>query len=142
MIFLCGIPTKPSLVLVVQQVQVRPASCAVQPASLRRPGAGVPGDRRPTSGLVVDGNGGYRLEHFTGIYTRLMNSELLPEVEKKPSIQPNGCTARQCTMCWHMVRDCAGRVLNRMEVVGSNLSKPYQAQIIRRHGFATPRHWS
>ena len=139
MIFLCGIPTEPSLALVVQQVQLGLPHVLFNQrrfADLELEFQVI--DGRPVGWLSM-GNGGYRLEHFTGIYTRLMNSELLPEVEKEAvdSTKRLHCQAVHNVLA-HWFEIAPGRVLNRMEVVGSNLSKPYQAQIIRRHGFATP----
>jgi glutathione synthase/RimK-type ligase-like ATP-grasp enzyme len=68
-----------------------------------------------------------------------MNHDLLPEMEMEAPDSPKRlhCLAVHNVLArWFEI--APGRVLNRMAVVGSNLSKPYQAQIIRRYGFATP----
>lgn len=140
MIFLCGIPTEPSLALVVQQVQELglPHVLFSQRRAAELELAFQIIDGRPAGWLAL-GGAAYRLEGFTGIYTRLMNHELLPEVEKEPADSPRRlhCQAVHNVLT-HWFEIAPGRVLNRMAVVGSNVSKPYQAQIIRRYGFATP----
>jgi hypothetical protein len=85
------------------------------------------------------GHSGYRLEQFVAIYSRMMNHEQLPEIEHEPagSAARLQCQALHTTLArWFEISPA--RVLTRMADAGSNLSKPYQAQIIRRHGFATP----
>lgn len=140
MIFLCGIPTEPSLALVIQQVRELGLPHVLfnqrRFADLEMEFRIING--RPSGWLSV-GNGGYQLEHFTGIYTRLMNHDLLPEVEKEPDHSAKRLYCRAVhSILTHWFEIAPGRVLNRMAVVGSNLSKPYQAQIIRRYGFSTP----
>lgn len=80
-----------------------------------------------------------RLEDFTGVYLRMMDDSKLPELEEEPPISPlrDHCRAvHQALMHWCAVT--TARVVNRLEPMGSNCSKPYQAQLIMEQGFSTP----
>lgn len=81
----------------------------------------------------------YRLEDFTGVYTRLMDDQQLPELEGQPADSPlrRHCRALHETLArWCEITPAS--VVNRSTPMGSNSSKPYQAQLIRTHGFAVP----
>jgi len=140
MIFLCGIPSEPSLGLVIEQMQELGLPYVL---FNQRRFAELEIELEVIQGRVLGwlhlGYAGYRLEHFAGIYTRLMDHSLLPEFEKEA---PGSLLRLHCRavhdVLWRWFELAPGRVVNRMAAVGSNLSKPYQAQIIRRYGFATP----
>ena len=140
MILLCGIPSETPLALVRQQLeelgiphvtfnQRQFAEVAVEFA--------VTGDQ--VSGVLQIGGSTHPLEDFAGVYTRLMDDRLLPEVSGEPESSP---LRRQCRSvhetlgCWLELTEA--RVVNRSRPQGSNFSKPYQAQLILNHGFATP----
>jgi hypothetical protein len=140
MIFLCGIPSEPSLGLVIERLQELRAPHAVfhqrRFADLRLEleieAGQVRGDMR------LDGSR-YRLEDFVAIYTRLMDYRLLPEVEPEPLDSPARLRCHHLhamLMQWHDV--APGRVLSRSGEIGVCYSKPLQAQLIRRHGFLFP----
>jgi hypothetical protein len=140
MIFLCGIPSEPSLGLVIERLQELGAPHVVfhqrRFADLRLDleidGAAVRGDMHL-------GGSRYRLEDFVAIYTRLMDYRLLPEVEHEPLNSPSRLQCRHLhatLMQWHDL--APGRVLNRSAEIGVCYSKPLQAQLIRRHGFSVP----
>lgn len=81
----------------------------------------------------------YRLEDITGVYMRLMEDEALPEVRGLPPQAP----ARQHCRNLHdaliqWLEITPARVVNRCRPMCSNSSKPYQAQLIARHGFSIP----
>ena len=81
----------------------------------------------------------YPLEEFTGVYTRIMDDLNLPELKDEPSgsRRRNWCRSLHDTLLrWQEITPA--RVVNRSEPMGSNFSKPYQAQLIREHGFLTP----
>ena len=81
----------------------------------------------------------YSLEDFGGVYTRLMNDQLLPELRHEPagSVQRQSCRAlHETLMRWLEIT--SARVVNRSAPQASNFSKPYQAQLIRTHGFSIP----
>lgn len=81
----------------------------------------------------------YNLEDFVGVYTRLMDDQLLPEIRHEP---PDSQRRRYCRALHDtLIRWCEvarARVVNRAEPMGSNYSKPYQLQLIRDQGFAVP----
>jgi hypothetical protein len=140
MIFMCGIPSETSLGLVIAQADQMGLPHVV---FHQRHFAQLDMELQVAGGQVIGWmrlyERGFRLEQFTAIYTRLMNHEFLPEVENEPPGSPKRlqCQAVHNTLQrWFEI--APGRVLNRMADVGSNLSKPYQAQIIRQHGFSIP----
>jgi glutathione synthase/RimK-type ligase-like ATP-grasp enzyme len=75
----------------------------------------------------------------TGVYARLMDHRSVPEYERLAPGDPE--RAR-----WAALHDdlttwvdvAAGRVVNRSSAMASNGSKPYQAQLIARHGLLSP----
>lgn len=80
-----------------------------------------------------------RLEDVCGVYTRLMDDRLLPELREEPldSPQRSHCRALHDTL----IRWCEitpARVVNRTAPMATNSSKPYQAQLIQAQGFAMP----
>ncbi len=81
----------------------------------------------------------YPLESMGAVYTRLMDDRCLPELKSEP---PNSPLRRYCrgfheTLTRWMEVSPAW-VINRCTPMGSNASKPYQAQLIRRLGFLVP----
>ena len=79
------------------------------------------------------------LEEFTGVYTRLMDDRELPTLRAEPAGSPRRLAARalhEALGDWCEVTDA--RVVNRDRAMASNGSKPFQAQLIERHGFRTP----
>lgn len=94
---------------------------------------------RRLGGELRIGKDRYALEHFTGVYTRLMDDRLLPELRDEPPASPRRrhCRAVHDAIL-HWMEITPARVLNRTEPMTSNGSKPLQAQLIRRHGFAVP----
>lgn len=89
--------------------------------------------------IHLDGRN-YPLEAFTGVYARPMDDTQLPELAGEPGGSPRH---RHCRLLhellMHWMDIAAGRVVNRPSAMGSNISKPYQAQLIRDAGFAIPR---
>ena len=141
MILLCGIPSETPLAMVRDRLD--DLGVAYEHFNQRRfaeyrmdwevaGGAGVRG--------VLDlGGHRLRLEDVHGVYTRLMDDRVLPELAGQPEGSP---LRRRCRglhdsfVTWQEV--APGRVVNRAEPQGSNGSKPYQAQLISRHGFRVP----
>lgn len=84
----------------------------------------------------------YDLSNITGMYIRMMDNNFLPEVHNKvfnyigqAQVQKSVDIHKQF-LDWIEVADC--RILNRPWDMLSNLSKPYQAQIIASAGFLVP----
>lgn len=140
MILLAGIPTEPPLASVIDRLGEFGVTtlCFNQRAfddshlawSLR---AG-----RIDGHLTIAGRR-YDLNGFTGIYARLMDDRVLPELEGEPADSPRRRHCRRLhdgLVGW--IDQAPGRVVNRFRDMGSNASKPYQARLIRGHGFSVP----
>ncbi|MEU9045602.1 MULTISPECIES: glutathione synthase [unclassified Kitasatospora] len=92
----------------------------------------------------LTGNGGsVDCAEVTGIYARLMDWRRLPEAREANEAGAAGRdTLRRC-QAWHealstWIEIAPGRVMNRAAATASNLSKPYQSQLIRHAGFRVP----
>jgi hypothetical protein len=140
MILLCGIPSEPPLELVARALDANGAPYAIfnqrqfatSAMSFEISGGGVNG------WLEINGNG-YLLDQIQGVYTRLMDYRRLPELEGVPESADifRYCAALNDTMTrWCEISPV--RIVNRSAPMGSNSSKPFQAQLIRRYGFAVP----
>jgi glutathione synthase/RimK-type ligase-like ATP-grasp enzyme len=140
MILLCGIPSETPLALVRERLDQRGTPYvlfsqrrfALTEMSFEVSGGVVSGDLR------IDGHC-HRLEDFCGVYTRLMDDQQLPELRGQPNGSPLRRQARalhDTLLRWYEI--APARVVNRTAPMGSNFSKPYQAQRIVEHGFRTP----
>ena len=79
------------------------------------------------------------LSEVSGLYLRLMDDRLLPELAGEPPGSPlrTACRAfHDLIGQWAELTDA--RVLNRYSAMGSNFSKPYQLQLIAEHGLGVP----
>lgn len=140
MILLLGIPSEPPLLMM---------RCAF--ASLQAPHL-VFNQRSfadaevwfEVSSLGIDGalryeGRTYSLGDFTGVFNRMMDDRLLPELEEEPADSPVRLHCRRIhdlLLQWAEITPV--RVVNRADPMSSNNSKPYQTQQIRRHGFEIP----
>jgi glutathione synthase/RimK-type ligase-like ATP-grasp enzyme len=91
------------------------------------------------TGWLHIGNASYNAADFEGIYIRLMDDRLIPELAGEPVDSParKHCRALHDSLAeWLEVSDA--RVVNRPSSMASNNSKPFQAQLIRRCGFEIP----
>lgn len=140
MILICGIPSETPIVMVLQhleQLGVRWVMFNQRRFVQMEMVFELTGGR--VTGELRDGSQRYRLEDFTGVYTRLMDDRNLPELAGEPQDSPK---RRQCRnlhetlVRWSEL--APARVVNRYTPMGSNFSKPYQAQLINRQGFAVP----
>jgi RimK-like ATP-grasp domain len=139
-ILLCGIPSESSLGMVAAALEGRGADWVL--VNQRHV-------RETAVDLVVDDDGlrgqlsgpGYtvRLEEVGGVYLRFMDDRCLPELEDEPpdsSVRASGRALHEILGQWADVAPAL--VVNRYVAMGSNFSKPYQAQLIREHGFDVP----
>jgi RimK-like ATP-grasp domain len=139
-VLLCGIPSEPPLALVAERLDEMGAQYLVfdqrrwetARLELELDGAAVAGL------LALDGDV-HRLEGFTGIYARLMDDQSLPDLEAEPPDSPRlrGCR-RLHDLLVQWLEIAPARVVNRSGPMASNMSKPYQAQLLLEHGFAIP----
>ncbi|MGH9902587.1 MAG: ATP-grasp domain-containing protein, partial [Pyrinomonadaceae bacterium] len=140
MILVCGIPSEAPVALVWRQLE-RSGVPRVMFNQRRFAAAEVEFEIRGgriTGRLTIEDEG-HRLEDVGAVYTRLMDDRYLPEVRDEPADSP---ARRRCRALHDALSEWCeitpARVVNRLAPMGSNFSKPYQAQIIRAHGFATP----
>jgi glutathione synthase/RimK-type ligase-like ATP-grasp enzyme len=96
-------------------------------------------DETGVSGTLRMGDETIDLAAVTGAYMRLMDDRMLPELEGLAPDDPARTHSRafhEALFRWSEVS--SARVVNRAEPQGSNGSKPYQAQLIARHGLLPP----
>lgn len=140
MILVCGIPSEPPIARVLDELDDLHAPVVVfnqrQSESTRLAWAVVAG--RVSGWLDLAGRA-YDLAAFDGVYARLMDDRLLPELDDEPADSPRRRHCRRLhdqLVAWMDVTPA--RVVNRIRTMGSNGSKPYQSQLIRREGFGIP----
>ena len=93
-------------------------------------------------GALWIGDTHYSLHCFTGIYARLIEAEVLPELATSGRRRPDAATLART----HALTDLINQLLdihpaavaNRPSAMGSNLSKPFQAQLVQAAGLLTP----
>ena len=138
MIVLAGIPSEPPLRQVAEAAEAIGIDCvmlnqreaAVSDLELH---AGERGFR-----LIWHRAGGrIDLSAAKGLYMRVVPPHGMPEYRMADSL------ARARIAAWNEILDAYSetapiRVLNRLRASNSNMSKPYQAQIIAESGFAVP----
>jgi glutathione synthase/RimK-type ligase-like ATP-grasp enzyme len=139
MILLCGIPTEAPLALVIGAAE----ELGVEHVVFNQRESGTTGicldlGNRYTGTIRIRGEG-FALDKFTGAYMRLMDQNFLPENHGKgadlQSVQKS-FFVHQTLSEWAEITTC--RVMNRNSSMSSNMSKPYQAQLISRCGFLIP----
>ncbi|MEX1133739.1 MAG: ATP-grasp domain-containing protein [Acidimicrobiia bacterium] len=140
MILLCGIPSETPLAMVAQQLTELGAPFVM--FNQRRFS-----EYRLEYNIVAGKVNGwmeltgkrYELSSFTAAYARLMDDRLLPELSDEPEGSPSrlGCRELHDTLT-RWLEITPARVVSRYGSMGSNGSKPYQAQLITAHGFRTP----
>lgn len=140
MILLCGIPSEPPLAMVreaLRELHVPTILFNQRHSAQTQFGFSIEqGHAQGT--LLLDGEM-YELENIKGVYLRLMDEQSLPELEGLPAQTPERKRSRNlhdAIMRWTEIT--RARVVNRLRPMGSNSSKPYQAQLIARHGFSIP----
>jgi len=140
MILLAGIPSESPLAMIrekldemgVRYVMFNQRSFPVSDIDFEIAGNNIRGTLR------LNGSS-YDLEEFTGILTRTMDDQFLPELRGEPEGSPARLHARalhEALMRWSELSPA--RVVNRAAPMGSNFSKPYQLQLIRKQGFQVP----
>ena len=141
MILLCGIPSESPLAAVASKLrQLREPFIVVNQRAFETTFIQYSIDSGGVTGVLRMDGRLRRLERLKGVYIRLMDSRCLPEVERAREGSPvrHQCRELHDTLVqWCEIAAC--RVVNRVGPMGSNSSKPYQAQLIREHGFRIPR---
>lgn len=143
MILLCGIPTEEPLRLAIEAAERRDLPYLVlnqrdsHYLALR-----LAVTHGGLDGTLAVGDTTYRLSDIRGVYSRMIDSTLLPENRASRRHKPDPIAVERSRVFhdtfsqWLDLTDC--RVLNRPGPMGSNMSKPYQCQLIRRCRFEIP----
>jgi glutathione synthase/RimK-type ligase-like ATP-grasp enzyme len=140
MILLCGIPSETPLRLVAKSLasagadvvlfnQRCFADCEVQ---FQIAGGLIAGHLRIKEQV-------YPLERFKSVYSRMMDDRALPELDGEPdgSLRRRRCRGlHEALTRWMEI--APQLVINRAGAMATNISKPYQTQLIRNHGFLIP----
>jgi glutathione synthase/RimK-type ligase-like ATP-grasp enzyme len=140
MILLCGIASETPLAMVTSAVAELGLEHRVfnQRQALRTRLSFEVVDGEVDGELHLDGEC-LRLSDITGVYLRLMDDQVLPEVQHQPPGGPARRHVRALHDAFYRWSEIAPSVvINRAEPQGSNGSKTYQAQLITRYGFKTP----
>lgn len=140
MILLCGIPSETPLSMVRDELDAigEPLVMFNQREVARTDiwfDVGLGG----VVGELQLGDRRYPLQDFAGVYNRMMDDQLLPELRGEPpasQAREHARTLHETLAAWLEIANT--RVVNRARAGGSNFSKPYQAQLIRRAGFQVP----
>ena len=140
MILLCGIPSETPMALVRDALESNGAPYVVlnqrkfaqMKMTMELAGGKMNGR------LQLNGDS-YSIDEFTAVFTRMMDFHHLPELKDAPSNSPELSHCRNLfDTLTRWAEIMPGRVVNRVAPMGSNFSKPYQAQLIKRYGFEVP----
>lgn len=140
MILLCGIPSETPLRMVTSRLeemgapfvmlnQRKFADCEIW----------FEVSRGEVTGELQIAESTYKLQEFTAVYPRMMDDRFLPELSDAPPDSPMRTYCRSfhdALVRWMEITPAL--VVNRCAPMASNSSKPYQAQLIREHGFLIP----
>jgi hypothetical protein len=138
-ILLCGIPSESSLAIVAEALERRGAAYTMVSQRHVRELALQVHVEDGLSGRLTGPGYDVVLNDVTGVYLRFMDDRELPELEGEPADSPVRASSRAFhELFGNWANVAPARVVNRYIAMGSNFSKPYQAQLIHAHGFAVP----
>jgi RimK-like ATP-grasp domain len=140
-VLLCGIPSETSLALVAEALDSRGAPVTmINQRQVRQLRIRLQADEQGLTGVLETPAGTVDVADVTGVYLRFMDDRHLPELAEEPEGSPARLRSRSFhDLVGQWADVCEARVVNRYAAMGSNFSKPYQSQLIRRHGFAVPQ---
>ena len=98
----------------------------------------------PLAGVLTADGRSVPVEALTGAYLRPTEPEIVPGLAGRAAGDPGKRHASRVFQALTAWAEAAGplagaHVANPLSAMASNTSKPYQAQVIVRHGFGTPR---
>jgi hypothetical protein len=140
-ILVAGVPSEPPLAEVLDALVDRGADVVVLS---QRHFADVRlelsiDEQGAVDGVLMIDRRSWALHEIAGCYARLMDDGRLPEVRDLAPDSPVREARTQLLGTLTTWMDVApGTVVNRPGAMSSNASKPYQAQVIARHGFGIP----
>jgi predicted ATP-grasp superfamily ATP-dependent carboligase len=141
MILLCGIPSEPPLAAVCRELaELGTGYVVFNQRRFENTEVFFEISGGNITGHIAIEDKKLRLEDIRSVYLRLMDEQLLPELDGE---LPDS-SKRLLSSAVHdsLTRWCEitpARVVNRITAMGSNNSKPYQLQLIRKQGFAIPK---
>jgi hypothetical protein len=141
-VLLWGVPSEPPMAMVAGQLAALGAEVLeVRPGGIDQQATVTIG--ATLSGAIRVAGRPVELAGVTGVYVRPVEPELVPELAGLPATAPELAHARRVQDTLTGFTEAAPasngcRVANRLSAMASNGSKPYQAQVIVRHGFSTP----
>lgn len=139
-----GVPTESPVELLLQALDRRGADAVVvHPRRFATQSVAVGLQAGALAGVAHIEGRVVRLDSVSGLYVRPLEPELLPELSGKAVDDPARARAGHVYAALAAFAEAAPvglgcRVANRLSSMASNMSKPYQAQRIRAHGFDTP----
>jgi hypothetical protein len=141
MILICGIPTEAPVARAIEAAEELGVAHAVFDQRLH--GATdfsmIVDPRSGIAGTLTLPNGVISVEALSGVYVRLMDERFLPDLKGLPPETPQCLRSRALHELLHSWLNVAPiRVASRPRAMLSNMSKTYQADIIRRFGFGIP----
>lgn len=140
MILVGGIPSEPPVALLLDALRANGTEHLLfNQREVARWTLRARADERGLHGELTRDGERHALERVTGVYTRLMDDRLLPELADEPPSSAARAHARalhDTLATWIQLTPAC--VVNRPSAMLSNSSKPYQAQLIARCGFHTP----
>ena len=140
MILLCGITTESPLALVREALDEMEAPYVFlnqRRFSVMKMALEISQGR--TSGRLDVNGDSYSLDEFSAIFSRMMDYRFLPELKEKPQGSPEHLLCQNLLDTLTRWAEIApARVVNRVAPMGSNFSKPFQAQLISQFGFEVP----
>lgn len=143
-ILVWGVPTEQPVAMVTAALRAADADVlVVHPREFRDQEAQVDVRGGVLSGYVHSRGRTVDLDAITAVYVRPVEPDLLPELAGRQSDTPDVVRARRVHDALVALTEVATaaadwRIANRLSAMASNMSKPYQAQAVLRHGFATP----
>ncbi len=94
------------------------------------------------TGALTLGGSPIDLARITGIYARMNDVTVMPEHRARGRTPPDAAALLRaqsvCALFDELLEVFPGIVVNRPAAMGSNMSKPGQAQVITAHGLLTP----
>jgi glutathione synthase/RimK-type ligase-like ATP-grasp enzyme len=143
MILFCGIPSEPPLALAIKAAENYGIDHVIfNQRDMRFCDLYLEVKDGRAKGVLWAWEREWPLEHFTGVYSRLIDSSQLPENRTRRHIIPEPSPAEKSAFLievlteWMEVAEC--RVVNKASAMSSNVSKPYQTQLISKTGFLIP----
>jgi glutathione synthase/RimK-type ligase-like ATP-grasp enzyme len=140
-----GVASEPPIAAVLAELsQLGADIVVVHPRQLAEVDIDVEIDAtRALRGSIVIDDRRANLNDISGAYIRPIEPELVPGLARRPVSDPLVVRARKAHDALIAFTEVAPsltgcQVVNRLSSMGSNMSKPYQAQAILRHGFASP----